>query len=143
MLGSSHKLTVLKEKGARPRNLLRTDICRKTVSGHSFPYDLPLNSFTPADHHAATQRSYKWQKRPKQNTRKTGFRPAIEENDENDECARCCKVKSLHHAARFFFHRLTIADEKLANVSSKLIQNKRGAGVQIKQHTQSIPFTRV
>lgn len=55
LLKSSPFFFFLRQTGAHPRKLLRTATCSDTAF---FPhYDLPLNSFTPADHHAAKRRS--------------------------------------------------------------------------------------
>lgn len=64
---SEAHLFFLRQTGAHPRKLLRAATCSDTAF---FPhYDLPLNSFTPADHHAAKRRS-SHKTAPKKKTRK-------------------------------------------------------------------------
>lgn len=83
-----------------------------------FPrYDLPLNSVTPADHHAANgpiktgetggKERRRWEEEERGGRGKLGRRLVLRSTGEKTEITRLTRTvpwsgKSLHHAARFF-----------------------------------------
>lgn len=101
-------------------------------------YDLPLNSFTPADHHAANERTSR-KRRSDRKGKKIQGKAATSFPTNHDEWnrrnnlrfspARLREVGELSTTLPVAFLRLTLADGggKTASVSW-LIQNKRGFG---------------
>ena len=123
-LVSSQKLILFKDRWEHiPGNLRESYVQEKRAA---FPYDdgddLPLNSFTPADHHAA----HEWTPIKRQNDRKknkeegwtwdvnvTSFPPEAREEGGGRKKREKYRLRlaytllwseeTLHHAARFFF----------------------------------------
>lgn len=123
--------------GAHPRKLLRESYVQEKRAAFPYDDDLPLNSFTPADHHAA----HEWTPIKRQNDRKKnkeggggdlgckryffptrgeGGRGGGEKKREKYRLRLAYTLlwseETLHHAARFFL-RLTLAVGGAANVS--------------------------